>query len=520
MITIEEKDLTRSEAIDEQKSTDVTDTPNSNSSNADSELDEKVNNDEKPSEDTTDKSQLDPDPIPVINIALSDEKSSIPTEPVPISSPAKVKSNAKTQSKQKATKGKPISKPAVVKTKKSSTNKSSTSSGKTKSTALNTKPKPPTTKQTSSVKPKITNPKPVISTGDNAVPNPSNVSSFKIPALISVNPINLPPRVFVNVPVSTDSDDMTTPSPETGVVVPKIDIIDAAPKPTIASTVNPASLSASTSKTKSTLIAAPIVTSEIATQKKAQPAPKSKSTVSHTPVKPATTKSVAVSKEKTTTKSQQPKAKLTKESSVKPTKPISEPPSTSEEKTDKPIDVDAKSIEATVPADVISNQIDSPVVEVEAAVELDTTHVEYDSDESYDSHYEPEEVVEAEPFSDEQLQYYKQLLLKKRDEFNQQVNGLRKKIMKALDQDNVYERNTGDPDSDFITESSEFAKDEILISRMEENLHSIEDALAAIDDRSYGICQRTGRKIEEERLHVIPWARYCKAAQDDFDSNG
>ncbi len=129
------------------------------------------------------------------------------------------------------------------------------------------------------------------------------------------------------------------------------------------------------------------------------------------------------------------------------------------------------------------------------------------------------EVPEDLPYTDEQLSFYKQLLTKKREEFIQQVNGLRKKIKKALDQDNVYERNTGDPDSDYITESSEFAKDEILINRLEENIRDIDDALNSIEDRTYGYCQKTGKLIEEERLKTIPWARYCIMIQNEIESS-
>lgn len=129
------------------------------------------------------------------------------------------------------------------------------------------------------------------------------------------------------------------------------------------------------------------------------------------------------------------------------------------------------------------------------------------------------EISEELPYTDEQLMFYKELLSKKREEFIQQVNGLRKKIKKALDQDNVYERNTGDPDSDYITESSEFAKDEILINRLEENIRDIDDALASIEDRTYGYCQKTGKLIEEERLKTIPWARYCIMIQNEIESS-
>ena len=41
------------------------------------------------------------------------------------------------------------------------------------------------------------------------------------------------------------------------------------------------------------------------------------------------------------------------------------------------------------------------------------------------------------------------------------------------------------------------------------NLRSVERALAAIDDGTYGVCDRCGRPIGETRLDAIPWANLC-----------
>jgi hypothetical protein len=73
------------------------------------------------------------------------------------------------------------------------------------------------------------------------------------------------------------------------------------------------------------------------------------------------------------------------------------------------------------------------------------------------------------------LPKYQSLLEEKKEEISKQLNGLRKKMRKSLDEDRVYERNTGDPDSDFITESSELAKDELMVRNLEKTLRDIED---------------------------------------------
>jgi DnaK suppressor protein len=115
------------------------------------------------------------------------------------------------------------------------------------------------------------------------------------------------------------------------------------------------------------------------------------------------------------------------------------------------------------------------------------------------------------------LPRYQALLEDKKEEITKQLNGLRKKVKKSLDEDRVYERNSGDPDSDFITESSELAKDELMIRNLEKTLRDIEDALVAIEDGYYGICQKTGKSIEPARLKAIPWAKYCIEVQEEID---
>jgi len=116
------------------------------------------------------------------------------------------------------------------------------------------------------------------------------------------------------------------------------------------------------------------------------------------------------------------------------------------------------------------------------------------------------------------LPKYQALLEEKREETAKQLTGLKKKIKKSLDEDRVYERNSGDPDSDFITESSELAKDELMIRDLEKTLRDIEDALVAIEEGYYGICQKSGKTIEPARLKAIPWAKYCIEVQEEIEA--
>ncbi len=115
------------------------------------------------------------------------------------------------------------------------------------------------------------------------------------------------------------------------------------------------------------------------------------------------------------------------------------------------------------------------------------------------------------------VEKYRQKLEKELTQIEKQVAGLKKKIKKSLDEDRVFERNSGDPNSDFITESSEIEKDELLVAQLESMLAQIQEALDAIDGGYYGICQRCGTSIDRARLDIIPWAKYCYKCQTELE---
>ncbi|MFN2543595.1 MAG: TraR/DksA family transcriptional regulator [Actinomycetota bacterium] len=48
-----------------------------------------------------------------------------------------------------------------------------------------------------------------------------------------------------------------------------------------------------------------------------------------------------------------------------------------------------------------------------------------------------------------------------------------------------------------------------LVGELRENLKDVEHALAKVPRGTYGVCERCGEPIGEERLEAIPWARLC-----------
>lgn len=56
------------------------------------------------------------------------------------------------------------------------------------------------------------------------------------------------------------------------------------------------------------------------------------------------------------------------------------------------------------------------------------------------------------------------------------------------------------------------------VSRATTTLHTVEEALARIQDGSYGRCIDCGREIQQARLDAVPWTAYCREDQERHDS--
>ncbi len=63
--------------------------------------------------------------------------------------------------------------------------------------------------------------------------------------------------------------------------------------------------------------------------------------------------------------------------------------------------------------------------------------------------------------------------------------------------------------ADMATETYSRELDEGLEEDAARQLREVEDALARIDDGTYGTCAARGRPIGEERLEVVPWTKLC-----------
>jgi DnaK suppressor protein len=66
---------------------------------------------------------------------------------------------------------------------------------------------------------------------------------------------------------------------------------------------------------------------------------------------------------------------------------------------------------------------------------------------------------------------------------------------------------------DLVEKYEEESTNEGVLETLEERLKEVTDALTRIENGTYGICVKTGNKIEVERLEANPAATTCIAAE-------
>lgn len=114
----------------------------------------------------------------------------------------------------------------------------------------------------------------------------------------------------------------------------------------------------------------------------------------------------------------------------------------------------------------------------------------------------PEEERET-PFSEEELEHFKELLLQRRREAKEEIEQMREQIEEAKEHagDNTA---YGVHMADAGTDAMEREKLHLMIARQQKYIGYLERALERIRNRTYGVCRVTGEPISKERLEAVP----------------
>ena len=108
-------------------------------------------------------------------------------------------------------------------------------------------------------------------------------------------------------------------------------------------------------------------------------------------------------------------------------------------------------------------------------------------------------------FSDSELQEFKEIILKKIDKAERDLDLLREQF--ANDKNNGTD-DTSPQFKSFEEGSSVMSKESNsqLAARQEKFIRDLKNALIRIENKTYGLCRVTGKLIEAERLKLVPHA--------------
>ena len=104
------------------------------------------------------------------------------------------------------------------------------------------------------------------------------------------------------------------------------------------------------------------------------------------------------------------------------------------------------------------------------------------------------------------IEHFRQILLKKRQEIAGNVSEIEEEALKASDGD-ISNMPIHMADAGTDNYEQEFALG--LMDNERKLLRKIEDALERIEQETYGTCEATDVPISKARLEAKPWARYC-----------
>jgi RNA polymerase-binding protein DksA len=107
------------------------------------------------------------------------------------------------------------------------------------------------------------------------------------------------------------------------------------------------------------------------------------------------------------------------------------------------------------------------------------------------------------PYNDEELEYFRDIILKKRDEAEQELEILQNTLRESMENssdESAYSFHMADAGTD----AQEREKTYMLFNRTRKFIKYLDDAITRIDNKTYGVCKVTGKKISKGRLEAVP----------------
>ena len=105
--------------------------------------------------------------------------------------------------------------------------------------------------------------------------------------------------------------------------------------------------------------------------------------------------------------------------------------------------------------------------------------------------------------------------------FKRKLLEMRRDLLGQVEKNKLYSKEVGEdgiPDSGDVAAYS-YSK-EVLMGLGENErtkLRLVEEALAKIDEGTYGVCERCEEAIPVKRLELLPFTRYCVQCQSELE---
>lgn len=107
------------------------------------------------------------------------------------------------------------------------------------------------------------------------------------------------------------------------------------------------------------------------------------------------------------------------------------------------------------------------------------------------------------PYSDEELEYFRGIIEKKLTDSEEELNTLQKSLRESMENasdESAYSFHMADAGTD----AQEREKTYVLLNRTRKFIKYLDDAMKRIDNKTYGVCKVTGKKIAKGRLEAVP----------------
>lgn len=107
------------------------------------------------------------------------------------------------------------------------------------------------------------------------------------------------------------------------------------------------------------------------------------------------------------------------------------------------------------------------------------------------------------PYNDEELEYFREIIIKKMEEAEEELNALQRTLRESMENasdESAYSYHMADAGTD----AQEREKTYMLFNRTRKFVKYLDDALKRIDNKTYGVCKVTGKKISKGRLEAVP----------------